>query len=72
MECSGSFWNFLVNDDYNIKVLATKLSPLLLLQCYNQVAKIVTLNSDWSVELSFLKCLLWIEMLVILVKIVEL
>ena len=43
MESSGIFWNFLVNDDYNIKVLATKLSPLLLLHCYNQVAKIVTL-----------------------------
>ena len=43
MERSGIFWNFPVNDEFNIKLLATELSPSLLLQCYNQVAKIVTL-----------------------------
>ena len=37
------FWKFLVLEEYNIKILATKFSPLLLLHCYSQVAKIVTL-----------------------------
>ena len=44
MEFSGNFWNFLVNGEYIIKILATKFSPLLLLHCYNQVAEIVTLS----------------------------
>ena len=35
----GIFWNFFVIGDYNIKKLA-----IFLLHCYNQVAKIVTLN----------------------------
>ena len=36
-------WNFLVIGENNIKILATIFSPLLLLHCYNQVDKIVTL-----------------------------
>ena len=40
----GFFWNFLVIGKNNIKTLATDFSPLFLLQCYSQVAKIVTKN----------------------------
>ena len=39
----GIFWNFLVIEEYNIKVLAAKFSPLFLLQYYSQVTGIVTL-----------------------------
>ena len=66
----GIFWNFLVIGEYNIKTLATKFSPSLLLHCYNQVAKIVTLN--FKLFCSLQKCLLWIEMFKLLLEIVEL
>ena len=49
MEISGMFWKFFVNGEHNIEILATKFSPLLLLHCYNQVVKIVTFISDYSV-----------------------
>ena len=64
------FQNFLVIGEDNIKIPATKFSPLFLLHCHNQVAKIVTLFFRLFCLLQ--KCLLWIEMLNILVKIVEL
>ena len=45
----GIFWNFLVIGDYNIQIVAAKFSALIFLPCYNQVAKTVTFNSDFSV-----------------------
>ena len=54
----GIVWIFLVNWDYNIKVLATNFSPLFLFHCYSQVASIFTFISDYSVKLLLLKCLL--------------
>ena len=50
-----------VNGAYNIKILATNISPLFPLHCYSQVASIFTFNSDYSVKLLFLKCLLQID-----------
>ena len=44
MEFSGIFWNFLVIGEYNVYILATKFSSLLLLLCYNQADTIVTLS----------------------------
>ena len=38
------FWNFLVLEEHNIKILATDFSRLFLLHWHNQVDKIVTLN----------------------------
>ena len=66
-------WNFLeyrVIGEYNIKILATNFSPLFLLHCDNQGAKIVTLIFRFFRLLQ--NCLLWTEMLKLLVKIVEL
>ncbi len=56
----GIFWNLLVIGEYNIKILATKFSLLFLLHSYNQVAKIVTFISDYSVY-SKMPCLIRIE-----------
>ena len=64
------FWNFLVIEDYIIKTLATKFSPLLLLHSYNKVAKIVT--KSFKLFCLLQKCLLWIEMFKLLVEIQEL
>ena len=66
-------WNFLEFSshwEYNIKLLAAKFSPLFLLHCHNQVAKIVTLIFRLFCLLQ--KSLLWIEVLKLLVEIVEL
>ena len=41
----GIFWEFLVIGESNIKILATKFSPLFLFHCHNQVAKLFTLIS---------------------------
>ena len=41
MEISGMFRKFLVIGELNIKILATKFSPLFLLHCYNQVVKLL-------------------------------
>ena len=51
-------------------MFATNFSPLFLLNCHNQVAKIDTLAFKLFCLLQ--KCLFWIEMLKLLVKIVEL
>ena len=64
----GIFYNFLAIGEYNIKILAKNFLPLFLLRCYNQVAKIVTLNFRLFCLLQ--KCLLWIELLKFFVKIV--
>ena len=64
----GIFQNLLVIEDYNIKILATKFSPLFLLHCYGQLSKIVTLIFRLFCLLQ--KWLLWTEMLKLLVKIV--
>ena len=65
-----TLWNFPVIGEYNIKILATSFSPLFLLHCDNQVAKIVTLifSLFWLLQ----KRLLWIEMLKLIVEIVQL
>ena len=65
----GMFWNFLVIGELNIKILATEFSPIFLLYCYNQVDKINTLN--FRIFCLLRECLLWIEMLKLLVEIVE-
>ena len=46
----GIFGNFPVIGEFNIKILATKISQFHLLHCYNQVTKIVTFISDYSVN----------------------
>ena len=45
----GVFWNFPVNGEYTIKILAIKFLAKGPLYCYYQVAKIVTFTSDFSV-----------------------
>ena len=45
----GIFWKILVIGEWNIKTLGANFSPLFLWHCYNQVAKIVTFISDYSV-----------------------
>ena len=46
LSCYGIFWNFLLIGEHNIKIIATKFSPLFPLHCYNQVAEIITFDSE--------------------------
>ena len=48
---------FFVNGENNIKILATKFSPLFLLHCFSQVVSIFTFISDLFVRLLILECL---------------
>ena len=42
---------------YNIKLVATNVSPIFHLHCYRQFACIFTFNSDYFVKLQTLNCL---------------